>query len=498
MGVPKTQWAEVEMNASTQGTLSEQGSTIEYPQEKTGWHDEESVCTPQPSRFPLSPGQAASTPSPAPGGRGFLDVSRLVTLPPPYPRHHPAVENNHPELSATRTAVRALSDLSEISKVKEKYKADSTKRREDFTKESTERHQALRANLHQEISSGNMGYADAAAIEADLKSHEDSKKKDLEKAEYEQFQNVVIMPLNDLLTGRISRATELYASLSEHLFDDGQMDADMPQEEGDDRPELLEKLTLLKWIFEARETLHRAIFDILSDRNGRYRDVIITPYRLAGNTEKLKSAEAFFAEDAANRELAYANEVLDRARDFRQVVDEAVHKGIALQLSAFWDIAPPLSRLLESIPTELDGFNIQIPASEYEENPAYRDHPMQYLLSLLLHTEKSTYQFIEAHTNLLCLLHEAKEAVANAKAKILATQIKEADGTPISPEQREERSRAMRQGEDRRLTEDLKEKVRVVQDQWNNALAQSIASVKERIAGWLLETGGWDDSLVEG
>ncbi|CAG9943911.1 unnamed protein product [Clonostachys rosea f. rosea IK726] len=498
MGVPKTQWAEVEMNASTQGTLSEQGSTVEYPQEKTGWHDEESVCTPQPSRFPLSPGQAASTPSPAPGGRGFLDVSRLVTLPPPYPRHHPAVENNHPELSATRTAVRALSDLSEISKVKEKYKADSTKRREDFTKESTERHQALRANLHQEISSGNMGYADAAAIEADLKSHEDSKKKDLEKAEYEQFQNVVIMPLNDLLTGRISRATELYASLSEHLFDDGQMDADMPQEEGDDRPELLEKLTLLKWIFEARETLHRAIFDILSDRNGRYRDVIITPYRLAGNTEKLKSAEAFFAEDAANRELAYANEVLDRARDFRQVVDEAVHKGIALQLSAFWDIAPPLSRLLESIPTELDGFNIQIPASEYEENPAYRDHPMQYLLSLLLHTEKSTYQFIEAHTNLLCLLHEAKEAVANAKAKILATQIKEADGTPISPEQREERSRAMRQGEDRRLTEDLKEKVRVVQDQWNNALAQSIASVKERIAGWLLETGGWDDSLVEG
>lgn len=52
------------------------------------------------------------------------------------------------------------------------------------------------------------------------------------------------------------------------MFDEGRVDADMPQEEGDDRPELLEKLTLLKWISETRETLHRAIY-IISERNRR-------------------------------------------------------------------------------------------------------------------------------------------------------------------------------------------------------------------------------------
>jgi hypothetical protein len=308
----------------------------------------------------------------------------------------------------------------------------------------------------------------------------------------------VIMPLNELLTNRIARATELQDDLARRLFSDGQNDIDMPQEEGDDRPELLEKLTLLKWVFEAREALHRAIYDILSDRNDRFREVVITPYRLAGNTEKVNSARAFFHEDMAKREYAYANEVLDRARDFRSVIDNAVQRGVALQLSAFWDIAPPLSRLLESIPQDLEGFNIQIPPSEYEENPAYRDHPMQYLLTLLHHTQKSTYQFIEAHTNLLCLLHEAKEAVVHAKARVLATQVEEADGTPVCAEHRDERARSMRQSEDRRLTEDLKEKVRAVQDQWNNALAESIGNVKERIGAWLLESGGWDETLIDG
>lgn len=498
MGVPKDQWADVEDPMTTPHIqTSDQGSSSDYPPEKTGWHDQDDATwTPQPSKFfHIPPG---STPSPAPRSQDFLDVSRLVTLPPPYPRHHPAVNNNHPELTETRISVRELSDMAEIKTAKEKFTAASSKRRDEAARAVTERQQGLRANLQREISSGHLSYADAAAIEADSQTQEIGTKKEFEKAEYELFQNEVIMPLNDLLTARITRATALYDGLARGLFDNGQNDADMPQEEGDDRPELLEKLTLLKWIFEARESLHRAIYDLLSERNERFRDVVITPYRLTGNTEKLKNAEAFFAEDSSKRECAFANEVLDRTRDFRGIMDNAVQRGVALQLSAFWDIAPPLSRLLESIPADLRGFNIQIPLSEFDENPSYRDHPMQYLLSLVLHTEKSAYQFIEAHTNLLCLLHEVKEAVVHAKAKVLASQTTDADGTPISPQQRDEMSRAMRDSEGRRLTDDLKEKVRVVQDQWSSALAENITNVKERASEWLLQTGGWDDTIMEG
>jgi hypothetical protein len=55
----------------------------------------------------------------------------------------------------------------------------------------------------------------------------------------------------------------------------------------------------------------------------------------------------------------------------------------------------------------------------------------------------------------------------------------------------------MRQAEERRLTEDLKEKVRLVQDQWKSALGENITLVKERLGEWLLQMGGWDESLED-
>ncbi|KAG6107998.1 hypothetical protein E4U31_007978 [Claviceps sp. LM219 group G6] len=508
MGVSRDQWFEEEQGATgttaaastdVAGT-SDPDPAFEYPTEKAEWPNQEDSSAATPKQFKLSggtPGGSSSSPSIQNKQEG-LDVSRLVTLPPPYPRHHPAVNNNHPQLTAIRSSVRSLNDLSELNKVKEKFAKESSKRREELFKAACERRQGLMTNLQKEISSGNIGYADAAVIETDSQNQEKDEEKELEKEEYERFQNEVILPLNDVLTGRITVATDLFDDLARHLFDNGQLDADMPQEEGDDRPELLEKLTLFKWIFETRESLHRALYDILSDRNKRYSEVVMTPYQLSGNHEKLKAAEAFFTEDATKRQEAFLNEVLGRAHEFLSVLEEAVERGVALQLSAFWDIAPQLRRLLDSIPCQLNGFNIRIPASEFDENPAYHDHPLQYLHSILTHTEKSTYQFIESHTNLLCLRHEVKGAVVKAKARVLETQLTEDDGTPISAEERTQRAQLMRQAEDEQLTEDLKEKVRLVQEQWSSALGEGIRSVKMRTKEWLMSTGGWDETLEEG
>ncbi|KAG5995322.1 hypothetical protein E4U52_000135 [Claviceps spartinae] len=508
MGVSRDQSFEEEQGATgttaaastdVAGT-SDPDPVFEYPTEKAEWPNQEDSSAATPKQFKLlggTPGGSSSSPSIQNKQEG-LDVSRLVTLPPPYPRHHPAVNNNHPQLTAIRSSVRSLNDLSELNKVKEKFAKESSKRREELFKAACERRQGLMTNLQKEISSGNIGYADAAVIETDSQNQEKDEEKELEKEEYERFQNEVVLPLNDVLKGRITVATDLFDDLARHLFDNGQLDADMPQEEGDDRPELLEKLTLFKWIFETRESLHRALYDILSDRNKRYSEVVMTPYQLSGNHEKLKAAEAFFTEDATKRQEAFLNEVLGRAHEFLSVLEEAVERGVALQLSAFWDIAPQLRRLLDSIPCQLNGFNIRIPASEFDENPAYHDHPLQYLHSILTHTEKSTYQFIESHTNLLCLRHEVKGAVVKAKARVLETQLTEDDGTPISAKERTQRAQLMRQAEDEQLTEDLKEKVRLVQEQWSSALGEGIRSVKMRTKEWLMSTGGWDETLEEG
>lgn len=483
MSVPKEAREALQWVDSPEAGPSKRDPSNEYPPEKSGWH-EEPVVTPQPRNIRNS---LLSLPSPNTSNPAHLDVSRLVTLPPPYPRHHPAVNNSHPELTQTRSSVRALSDMTEVDGTKERFQQDSAKMRAEAAEAAKQRTKALRINLQEEISSGNIGYADAAAIEADAKADENAKAKELEKKDFDAFQTAVVMPLNDLLTGRIAKATALFEELRGRLFvETHESNPNMPQEEGDEQPELLEKLTMLKWIFEAREMLHRAIYDLLSDRNDRYREMVLTPYRLSHNEEKIASATAFFAEDAQKRALAFSEEVLQRSQEFRDVVEETVVRGVEAQLGAFWDIAPPLKRVLDKIPADLHGFSIQIPFTEYDENPAYVDHPLQYLFSLLLHAEKSTYQFIESQTNLLCLLHEVREVVVAAKAKVLESESRD----PARVED-------MKAAESGRLTDDLKEKVKFVQDQWNSALGGCIGGVKERIGEWLLETGGWDESLED-
>jgi len=378
--------------------------------------------------------------------------------------------------------------MTEIDALKERFKQGSAKVRSDAADAAKQRRQALRQNLHSEISSGSIGYAEAAAIEADAKTEEHNKVKELEKKDFDEFQTAVVVPVNEILQSRITKATELFDELRGRLFEETRdTNPNLPQEEGDEQPELLEKLTLLKWIFEARETLHRSLYDLLTERNDRYRDIVLIPYQLVGEEDKVASAKAFFNEDGKKRAAAYADEVLRRTQEFHSVVEETVVRGVEVQLSAFWDIAPPLKRLLDKIPGDMEGFLIQIPTSEYTENPSYHDHPLQYLFSLLLHAEKSTYQFIESQTNLLCLLHEVKEACVSAKAKAMELEGKSAEDIED-----------MKKRQASRLSDDLKEKVKVVQDQWASALGETVEGVKERVGGWLLETGGWDESFEEG
>jgi hypothetical protein len=482
---PTKNGKEIDMSGSSENKVY---GPDEYPPEKVGWVEQDPSSPPphQPSKSPAPFSPAPFTPNP-----NHLDVSRLVTLPPPYPRHHPAVNNNHPDLTAIRTIVRTLSDFTEVEATKDRFNEGSTKIREELTAAASKRRNSLRINMQREIESGNMSYADAAKIEAESVLSEQEKTKDAAKVDFDLFQNQVVAPLNDLLMDRVNRATELFIQLRSKLFVDAQQASpNLTQEEGDEQPELLEKLTLLKWIFEAREQLHRELFDLLSDRNNRYRDMVITPYRLANNTEKVLNAEKFFAEDAGKRKLAFEQEILKRTEEFMDIIEENVVRGVEVQLSAFWDIAPSLSRITDKIPEDLNGFQIQIPQVEYEENPGYWEHPMRYLYTLIGHCEKSTYQFIESQTNLLCLLHEVKNGVTIANCRLMRTQrVQQGEEEEVVERELSE----VEGDEELRLTDDLKEKVRCVEELWSSALGEGLKGIKGRIVSFLLATGAWEE-----
>ncbi|KAL8970930.1 MAG: hypothetical protein Q9197_003551, partial [Variospora fuerteventurae] len=446
----------------------------EYPPEKVGWHQQSSPLPPPPPH-PPTPLSAPFTPDPK-----RLDISRLVTLPPPYPRHHPAVNNNHPDLADIRAVVRSLHETEDVDAIRASYDMQMTEKRKRA--DSWRQHQR---SLHDQDMRFRMDHEDLFQHQFDQAQSElDAKvqrsEKEITQTDFDLFQNLVVSPSHALFAERITKANLTIENLSGKLFSDAQKHSpNLPQEEGDEQPELLEKLTQLKWLFEGRESLHRKTYDLLTERNEKYRAIVLLPYQQSNKPSKSLEAETFFANDAHDRLLTFQKESLTRYDTFLGVIEANVTRGVEIQLSAFWDIAPPLHRVLSRVPQRLEGFEIQIPANEFAENPNYYKWPLQYLYSLLGHAQKSAYQFIESQINLLCLLHEVRNAAATAR---YLTQ--EQQGSCADDERRREEAG---------LTADLKEKVGVVEGQWEEALGEELMSVRERVRCWLLENGGWDD-----
>lgn len=499
MGVPKEAREHLQWDAenspaytATPGPIDYSGyGPNEYPPEKVGLHEDGSLPASAHS-YHLYTHSAPTTPDPF-----RLDVSRLVTLPPPYPRHYPAVNNHHPDLASLRTIHRNLGELEEVNAIKELYLKKTNARREQERVDSGERRNKLRRGTQEQIRADLISFQDAAKAEYDFEVSEARRAQEIAQMEFDSFKKDVNQRLTAILSERITKATATIDHLRSSLCQDAQDPSpNQPQEEGDEQPELLEKLTLLKWLFESREASHREMFDLEGESNDRYKTVVLTPYIRANNHEKVKEAENFFAQDAQERQVIFEKETLKRFEDFVTVIESMVTRGVEVQLSAFWDIAPGLMTVVQKVPPNLDAsFQILIPPDEYRENPVYHDHPLQYLHTLLTHAKKSTYQFIESQTNLLCLLHEVKTGVMTANTRLLETQ-RLMDGGEDEHAIKAEMG-DLRAYEERRLTDDLKDKVALVEEQWEEGLGSGLEDCLKRVERFLEETGGWDEGLDE-
>ena len=493
MGLPRELREAMQLGASQGDSVHEdpsgQQSTTDYPAEKSN-----------PEKFGLyegeqfSPGyQHLKLPASQQGTPRKLDVSRLVTLPPPYPRHYPAVNNSHPDLVSYRTIVRSVSDFQEVTARRKRYRVNMEALQKDTEQKILENRFTFRSNIRGQIEDGSISFAEAAEAEEALKLEEHELEKQCVQAEFDSFQDVVLNPLHEILNERISQANSCLHELGTQITTDGQsLNPNQTQEEGDEQPELLERLTQLKWLFEARENNHREVFALLSERNERYKAIVMLPYRQTKNMDKMRDTEAFFAGDNHDRRTAFESEALTRHRNFLEIIDANVGRGVELQLSAFWDIAPDLLDVLQSIPDDLTAFEgMEIPDAELAENPSYHRFPLQYLYSLLSHTERSTYQFIESQTNLLCLLHEAKTGVMAAEFKLREMQdVGNSEGTGGGV--KEEITQAKSEQE-KALTLELKDQVSTIEEQWAEALGSHLESTKQRIKSCLVKDGGWDD-----
>lgn len=435
---------------------------------------------------PLTGNSQRRTPRPS-----QLDISRFVTLPPPYPRHYPAVNNSHPDLAEYRTTVRMLSDLSDAKSRQSRHKMSIEAMRHDRFNRISEIRRTFRVNIQGQIAEGSISYAEAAEAEKLVRTEEHEIEKQGFQAEFDTLQDVVINPLHDQLNERIEHLSNSLDLLQRELYNNAvNQDPDQPVQEGDDVPELLEQLTQLKWLFDARELLHQELFGLLSQRNDAYKAIVALPYHQTNNTDKIRDTEAFFDKDAATRHATFCAEALKRHESFLQFVEDNALRGIELQSSAFWDITPGLVDLLQKIPDDLGRLDLHIPDEELQENPTYNQHPQQYLFLLLRHAERSSYQYIEGQVNLYCLLHEVKTSSLAAHYRASKAQQKMAGDQNIDLAD----TRLEDEGE---LTDELKNRAAMIEEQWREALGKHFQAHLHRVQQQLQEQDAWDDIAAE-
>ncbi|ETI28646.1 hypothetical protein G647_01097 [Cladophialophora carrionii CBS 160.54] len=490
MGLSTLSMHEVLSEAATPTNINGvYGSAEGYPPEKSdpqsfGVYDDGEPI-PIPDDTPVNP----LTPM------GF-DISRFITLPPPYPRHYPAVNNNHPKLAVYRNLVRLLSDLSELKDRRSRHNLSVEALRTEHKRKISDGQKNFRANISAQINDGSITYTEAAEAEQVLRLQENEAEKTCLKAEFDTLQDVVINPMHEMLNDRVAQLTTHINGLTEQLMaETSAQNLDRPQQEGDAVPEILEYLTQLKWLFETRETIYKDIFDLLTERNDKYKAIVLLPYHQNSNLDKIRDTESFFARDNLQRRKEFYDEALVRYQKFSELVAENVGGEVELQSSAFWDIAPGLLDVIQRIPDDLDELGpIAIPDAEYVENPAYRDFPQQYLYTLLDHAEKSTYQFIESQTNLHCLVHEVKVGLLAARCRAVEAGRARADlDGPVSGDHAED----VRREQETAATAELKQQVAMIEEQWLEALGSALQGKKAQVRRYLENIGGWDESIQE-
>lgn len=431
------------------------------------------------SRSRSRPTQSRTRSMPPRPVKTSLDIAPLLTLLPPYPREYPAVNNSHPHLAVFRNLVRTLNDLSTVNAVKRDFNAASTARKESLAMEALKRRNQHSEYIQQLYSSDNsstngpskrFSFGQIESLNIDFQAREDTITEESLRTEFDLFQTQVVDVAHTDLQERISAASAAYSDLVRELKSSADAyHSSGGQQEGNEVPELLEKLTCLKWLFDVREQLHREIYDLLAERNRRYKELVITPFFVSRQADKIREAEDYFARDENTRRINANKESLERYSGFLDIVEINCMKGVEMQISAFWEVAPLIVESLENIPLDLTNVHPIVPPEEFHENPAYLREPLRYLQAKLLQAERSVYQFVEGQTNLLCLLHEIKTLNVAASWKV-----KCANDQKLQDEGREREAAV--------LTEDLKEKVKMLESEWHESLGSMCEEIKERVA----------------
>ncbi|EPS38970.1 hypothetical protein H072_7270 [Dactylellina haptotyla CBS 200.50] len=413
----------------------------------------------------------------------LLDIQPLLAIVPPYPRQFPASDNSHPSLQKTRKAIADLKDLKVIHKLKFDFTTTVPRIQDENAADARARKATHQDYIQRLFNEGRVTYEEMDRLTAEFERKEGDKKAEELQKEFDRFREEVVSPSHTELMDRIDKATSIMDSIQTDISSSAK--ANIGIREG---PELLEKLNIMRTLFETREILYGEINSLIIDRDKRYKEVTIAPYLNEGDTEGIKEAEEFFADAAKQTKVTADKEAVERAKSFLDKVEKDVITGVESEVSNFWDVAPVLTGLLDKIPSELSNFKPIVPEDELYGNPNYRRFPLLYLKKKLDYVGNSIYQHAQAQMRLLDFSVEITLLWTNAKWAL-------GDSERVLAGEEEQRAvwqvERQKKEEEVRQTKNWEEKVKIVQEEWSQSVGNKLSDIKKRIIDQLSQQEGW-------
>ncbi|KAF3940738.1 hypothetical protein ABW19_dt0205112 [Dactylella cylindrospora] len=462
-------------------------TTPREPPKRASWFEDvpgDRIPAGSPDAAPENPEtQKSPIAEPAP-----IDLQPLMSIVPPYPRQFPASDNSHPTLQKTRKAIAELKDLRAIHKLKFDFTTSVPRIQDENAAEARARKAAHQDYIQRLFSEGRVTYEEMDRLTAEFERKEGDKKAEELQREFDRFQKEVVSPSHTELMDRIDKAASIMESIQTDISATAK--ANNTIREG---PELLEKLNIMRTLFETREILYGEINSLIADRDSRYKEVTIAPFLNDGDTEGIKEAEEFFGDAAKQTKVTADKEAVERAKSFLDKVEKDVITGVESEVSNFWDVAPTLTELLDKIPSDLSNIRPIIPEDELYANPHYRKFPLLYLKKKLDYVGNSIYQHAQAQMRLLDFSVEITLLWTNTKwalgdsERVLAGEEEQRAVWQVERQKREEEVRQ---------TKNWEEKVKIVKEEWSQSVGNKLSDMKKRIIDQLALQDGWSNEYL--
>jgi len=390
-----------------------------------------------------------------------LDVSRLANALSLY---------SQPSLASVQTSVELLEYRELLKEVQDNHSLFSNEKAKRDVLRQSSTHDAAHGVTVKEQSTTDESQADLNINLLDFHTRQD-----YAQNSFEVHHTTITKPRKAAMRAKLHTASKAIARISESL----QLNQKFEYNQSD---LLLEKLMLLKSLYNAREQCYKELFDLQTESNVRYEKVVLAPYSPPDNALKMNEARKFFCDDYAARLITYRREVIGRSEQLLTLLEKLIDRSIEGLSFYFVELALSVQDMFHRVSRiGLNGLKVEVPQ---HEDSSYHERPLRYLYRLLLHAEKLLPQLIASQAKLLQLLTGTRDELkVSQRTFVQPRAITESDNEILDKDIQEVEK-------DGGFIADLNQRVEFVKEQWEGELRPVLTSCKENLEDFLVEYGG--------